>query len=61
MALYIVIANVVSTKLIILYNLIVSGGVVIYSLTFLITDIISERFSKKEAKKALIGLFTLNL
>jgi len=52
-----VMANVLSTKLLTLGPLLVPGGIICYAFTFLVADIISERYGEKAAKDAvLVGL-----
>lgn len=49
-----VISNVVSGKLVLLFGVfLVSSAVIAYSLTFLSTDIINELYGQKEAQKIL--------
>lgn len=49
---FIVIANVLATKLIVFGPFIVPAGVLVYSVTFLITDLLSELWGKRYAKQA---------
>jgi len=49
-----VIANIVCRKLVVVGDFIVPAGVIVYSSTFLVTDIISEVYGKEEGKKAVI-------
>ncbi|MBS3903178.1 MAG: queuosine precursor transporter [Anaplasmataceae bacterium] len=49
----VVVANVVASKIVTIGPLAVSAGVVAYSITFLLTDTISEFWGKKEAQKAI--------
>lgn len=60
MAIAIVIANIQVTKIIEVFGLVTAMGNVIYGSTFLATDILTERYGVKEAKKAvLIGFFSM--
>ncbi len=61
LAVYIVLANLVSVKIIKIGKFLAPAGIVIYSLTFLINDILGEIFGKKEAQKAMLAGFLLNL
>ena len=55
---YIVLANIFVTKQIILFGLAATGGNVVYGCTFLVTDLLSEHYSRRDARKAvLIGFF----
>ena len=59
-AVAIIIANIQVMKTIGFFGLVTSLGNIIYGTTFLATDILSENYGKKEAKKAVwIGFFTL--
>ncbi len=49
-----VVANLVCRKLVVVGNFIVPAGVIIYSSTFLVTDIISEIYGKEKGKRAVI-------
>lgn len=56
---YLVLANIFVTKQITLFGLAATGGNVLYGCTFLITDLLSEHYSKKDARRAvLIGFFS---
>lgn len=46
-----VIANVVTGKVVNLFGLIVPGAFLLYAVTFLMTDLMSELYGKKEAQK----------
>lgn len=48
----IVASVIVATKLIVLFGTIVPAGVIVYSSSFLITDLISERYGKRDAQTA---------
>lgn len=52
MASLIVIANVLAPKIVILGPLTVTAGILVYSSTFLITDLLSELWGKEEARRA---------
>ena len=49
-----IVANIVCRKLVIIGNFVVPAGVIVYSSTFLVTDIISEVYGREEGKKAVI-------
>jgi uncharacterized integral membrane protein (TIGR00697 family) len=49
-----VVANLVCRKLVVVGNFIVPAGVIVYSSTFLVTDIISEIYGKEKGKRAVI-------
>ena len=58
MAAMAVIANVLAAKIVQFGPFTVAGGIIAFSVTFLITDIISEKWGKKEAKRAVwCGVF----
>ncbi|MBT7902306.1 queuosine precursor transporter [Candidatus Woesearchaeota archaeon] len=58
MAAMAVIANVLAAKIVQFGPFTVAGGIIAFSVTFLVTDIISEKWGKKEARKAVwCGLF----
>lgn len=60
MAVALIIANIQVMKTIGFFGLVTAMGNIIYGTTFLATDILSENYGKKEAKKAVwIGFFTL--
>ena len=60
MAMAVIIANIQVMKTIAIFGFVTAMGNIIYSTTFLATDILSENYSKKEAKKAVwIGFFIL--
>lgn len=52
MASLVVIANVVASKLVVLGPVTVTAGILVYSSTFLITDLLSELWGKEEARRA---------
>ena len=56
-----VVANIVSSKLVAIGALIGPAGVIVYSATFLVTDIISEIYGKEYGKRAVITGFFANL
>jgi uncharacterized integral membrane protein (TIGR00697 family) len=56
----VIIAAVAAAKIITIFDIAVPAGVIVYSATFLVTDLISECFGKREAKQAvLIGFLCL--
>ncbi|MDI9610245.1 MAG: queuosine precursor transporter [Archaeoglobales archaeon] len=57
MALAIVIANIQVTKIIEIFGLVTAMGNVIYGSTFLATDILTERYGAKYARKAVLAGF----
>jgi uncharacterized integral membrane protein (TIGR00697 family) len=57
----IVIANVIAVKLISVGQFIVPAGVIVYSSTFLITDIIGEIYGREYGKKAVLAGFFANI
>jgi hypothetical protein len=58
MAALAVTANILSAKIVVFGPFTVPAGVIVFSMTFLITDILSEKWGKKEARKAVwIGFF----
>jgi len=60
MAMAIIIANIQVMKTIQIFGLVTALGNIIYGTTFLVTDILCENYSKKEAQKAVwIGFFIL--
>lgn len=60
MALSIIIANIQVTKIIEVFGLVTAMGNVIYGSTFLATDILTERYGVKYARKAVfIGFFAM--
>ncbi len=55
-----ILANIQVLKIIEIFGFVTALGNIIYSSTFLVTDILNELYGKKEAKKAVyIGFFTL--
>ena len=59
-AMAIIIANIQVMKTIQIFGFVTALGNIIYGTTFLVTDILSENYGKKEAKKAVwIGFFML--
>ncbi len=57
-AVYITLANIFVAKQITLFGLAATGGNALYGCTFLVTDLLSEHYSKREARKAvMIGFF----
>lgn len=61
MASLVVIANVLANKIILFGPFTVPAGVIAFSTTYLITDIISEKWGKKYAKKAMWAGFYANV
>jgi uncharacterized integral membrane protein (TIGR00697 family) len=60
MAMAIIIANIQVMKTIQIFGLVTALGNIVYGTTFLATDILSENYGKKEARKAVwIGFFML--
>jgi len=57
----IVIANVIAVKLISVGQFIVPAGIIVYSSTFLITDIIGEIYGREYGKKAVLAGFFANI
>jgi len=56
----VIIANIQVTKTIHLFGLTATLGNIVYATSFLVTDILSENYGKKDAKKAVgIGFFAL--
>ncbi|MCR5255104.1 MAG: queuosine precursor transporter [Acetatifactor sp.] len=53
--------NIAVCKCIDLFGLSTTGGNVLYASTFLVTDILSEKYGKKDAKKAVMYSFTVML
>jgi len=47
-----IIATICATKIVSLVGLTVAGGTIIYSVTYLVTDLLSECYSKKDAETA---------
>lgn len=59
-AMAIILANIQVAKMIRFFGLLTAMGNIIYGSTFLATDILTEKYGKREAKKGvLIGFFTL--
>jgi len=58
MAALVVTANILAVKIVVFGPFTVPAGIIVFSMTFLITDILSEKWGKKEAKKAVwVGFF----
>lgn len=56
---FITLANIFVAKQILLFGLAATGGNVLYGCTFLITDLLSEHYSKEDARRAvMIGFFS---
>jgi len=56
-----VLANVLANKIVLVGSFVVPAGVIVYSMTFLVTDFISEIYGKENAKKAVICGLLANL
>ncbi|MBD3359179.1 MAG: queuosine precursor transporter [Candidatus Buchananbacteria bacterium] len=56
-----VLANIFATKIVVLGPLTVPAGVIVFSLIFFITDLISEKWGIKKARKAVWAGFLANL
>lgn len=53
-----IVANVVASKVVSIFGLVVPGAVVAYAITFLTTDVINEIWGKEEANRTVkLGLF----
>lgn len=61
LAALVVIANIIASKIVILGPLTVPAGILVYSATFLITDLLSEIWGKKEAHQAVWAGFYANI
>jgi len=61
LAVLVVIANIIASKIVILGPLTVPAGILVYSATFLITDLLSEIWGKKEAHQAVWAGFYANI
>jgi len=59
-AIAVILANIQVMKTVEIFGLVTALGNVVYSSTFLVTDILNENYSKKEAQKAVwVGFFVL--
>jgi len=58
---YIVLANVLASKIIQIWHFVVPAGVVAYSMIFLISDIVSEKYGKKYAQQGVYTGFLMNI
>uniref|UniRef100_A0A7C3YMR3 Probable queuosine precursor transporter n=1 Tax=Geoglobus ahangari TaxID=113653 RepID=A0A7C3YMR3_9EURY len=56
-----VVANIIAVKLISVGGITAPAGVIVYSVTFLVTDFISEIYGKEAAKKAIITGLVANI
>ncbi len=56
-----VVANIIASKLVTVGNIIVPAGVIVYSATFLITDVLGEIYGKEYGKKAVVTGFFANI
>lgn len=61
MASLVVIANIIATKIVVFGPFVVSAAVIVYATTFLLTDIVSERWGKEYARKAVWAGFYANI
>lgn len=61
MASLIVVANILANKIVIVGPFTVPAGVLVYSVSFLVTDILSEKWSKSHARKAVWAGFYANV
>lgn len=61
MASLVVVANIIAGKIVTFGPFVVSAAVIAYASTFLITDILSEKWGKQEARKAVWAGFYANI
>lgn len=61
MASLVVIANIIAGKIVIFGPFVVPAAVIVYASTFLLTDIISEKWGKQQARKAVWAGFYANV
>ena len=61
MASLVVIANIIAGKIVVFGPFVVPAAVIVYASTFLITDILSEKWGKHEARKAVWAGFYANI
>ena len=61
MASLVVVANIIAGKIVTFGPFVVPAAVIVYASTFLITDILSEKWSKQEARKAVWAGFYANI
>lgn len=61
MAALVVIANIIAGKIVVFGPFVVPAAVIVYASTFLITDILSEKWGKREARKAVWAGFYANI
>ena len=61
MASLVVIANVIAGKIVVFGPFVVPAAVIVYASTFLLTDIISEKWGKQQARKAVWAGFYANV
>ena len=57
----VVIANVIAGKIVVVGSFLVPAGVIVYASIFLLTDIISEKWDKQQAHKAIWAGFYANI
>lgn len=58
---YIVLANIIAFRIMYVGPFVVPVAIVVYSLTFLITDFLSEKYGRKVARKAVLSGFIINV
>lgn len=56
-----VLANVVTGKILDIYGLIIPGAVLLYAITFLMTDLMNELYGKKEAQRLVVVGFIVSV
>jgi len=61
MASLVVVANIIAGKIVTFGPFVLPAAVIVYASTFLITDILSEKWGKKEARKAVWAGFYANI
>lgn len=61
MAALVVIANVLANKMVTFWDFTVPAAVLVYATSFLLTDVLSEKWGKKEARKAVWAGFYANI
>lgn len=61
MASLVVVANIIASKIVVFGPFVVPAAVIVYASTFLLTDIISEKWGKQQARKAVWAGFYANL
>ncbi len=58
---FIVMAQIFAAKLVVFGNWVVPAGVIVYGISFLLTDVLNEFYGKEEAKKALVSGFVSSI